>query len=64
MRKKSDIELPELMTKKQVADYFSVCTKTVERMMASGLKSTKFRGKRYITKAHLADYVVSNSQSA
>jgi hypothetical protein len=64
MRKKSAVELPELMTKQHVAAYFSVCTKTVERMMADGLKSSKIRGKRYIAKEHLIDYISRSSQSA
>lgn len=64
MKKNKSEELPEFMTKKQIAGYFSVSTKTVERMFIQGLQSIKLRGRRYVTKSQLLDYVNKNSKTA
>lgn len=66
MKKKQDgeIELPEFLTKKQVAGVFSVSTKTVERMMQAGLASVKIRGRRYVSKSQLQDYIDKTAKSA
>lgn len=62
--KTPDSALPEFMTKKQVAVFFSVSTKTVERMIHEGLPSVKLRGRRYVLKSHLADYISRNTKTA
>lgn len=64
MRKKKTEELAEFFTKQNVADYLKVSTKTVERMFADGLESFKLRGKRYVTKSNLVDFINRNSMSA
>ncbi len=66
MRQKTSakIELPDFMTKKQVADYLSLSVRTVERMMMEGLQSIKLRGKRYITKSQLNEYIAKVSKTA
>jgi hypothetical protein len=65
MKKKTEsLELPEFLTKKQVATYLSCCTKTVDRMFTDGLGSVKLRGRRYVTKAQLSDYINKNIQTA
>jgi hypothetical protein len=56
-KKRVSDELPEFMSKKQIAGYFDVSTKTVERMFIHGLQSIKLRGKRYVTKSQLHDYI-------
>lgn len=56
--------LPEFLTKKQVAGIFSVSTKTVERMFGDGLQSVKIRGRRYVTKSQLSDYINKTAKSA
>lgn len=61
---KTAVDLPELMTKKQVANYFESSTKTVERMMGAGLRSIKVRGKRYVMKSQLLDYINRSTRSA
>ena len=62
MRNKSEtnLELPDFLSKKQVAGYFDVSTKTVERMMRHGLKGIRIRNKLYFTKSQLHDYVNKN----
>lgn len=62
MKKKVDGSLPELMTKEQVAEYFGVSEKTIERMMRTGLKQTKLigRAKSYFTRQNIVDYIDRN----
>lgn len=66
MRKKNSTQekLPEFLTKKQVAGMFSVSTKTVERMFREGLQSIKLRGRRYVTKSQLDDYINKHMKTA
>jgi hypothetical protein len=67
MRKNKKFEppkpLPEYLTKQYIANYLHCSTKTVERMFADGLESFKLRGKRYVTRENLTDFI-SRSASA
>jgi hypothetical protein len=56
--------MPEYFTKQQVADYLSCSTKTVERMFGEGLEKLRFRGKIYVKKNVLEDFMSRNIQSA
>uniref|UniRef100_A0A9E8CR25 Helix-turn-helix domain-containing protein n=1 Tax=Bosea sp. NBC_00436 TaxID=2969620 RepID=A0A9E8CR25_9HYPH len=48
-----------------VAQFFSVSTKTVRRMMDSGeLKSVRVRGRRLISHAALGEYLQAQKQQA
>ena len=58
MKKK---DLPELMTKSQIAQMFSCSGRTVERMFQTGLKSIKVRGRRYVLKEALNDYLAQQT---
>ena len=57
MRKKTNISLPEFMSKRELAEYFQVSPRTVERMFNDGLLSVKIRNKRYVNKEDLLDFL-------
>lgn len=64
MKKKSDIEKIEILSKKQLAEYFGTSTKTVERMFSEGLESFKIGGKRYVRRSKLNDFINRHERTA
>jgi len=60
MRKDQDSGLPELFTKSDLAKYFKVSSRTIERMFSAGLVTVKIRNKRYVSKKDLASFLKAN----